>query len=75
MAFIDGKWNNDWISNFESTNPSSNLRYIPNSLMTKSEWSWHALVGSSIDVQVRSADCCPGYLNDGIGLVDNGWPW
>lgn len=72
MPLINRKRNNNRISNIKRANPSPNLRHIPNTLMAEAKRSRHPLVRPPVDVQVRATDRCSGYLDDGVGLVDDG---
>ena len=73
IFLINSKRNNYSIFNFKRTNPSPDLRYVPNSFVTKTEGSRHPIVHHPVDVQVRAADSCSRYLDDGVCLVDNYW--
>lgn len=43
--------------------------------MADADWEDLSLHRASIDVQIRTANSCPGHSDNDIGLVDNGGFW
>jgi len=64
---------NHWVSYIQRSYQRSYLWHISDTFMANANWKDLSLHGTSIYMQIGTADSCSWHLDDHICLVDDGW--